>query len=49
MAKIAEWVYIAEGAKITGEVEIGENSSVWYNAVIRGDSNPIVIGENTNV
>lgn len=49
MAKIAEWVYIAEGAKITGEVEIEENSSVWYNAVIRGDSNPIVIGENTNV
>lgn len=49
MAKIAEWVYIAEGAKITGEVEIGKNSSVWYNAVIRGDSNPIVIGENTNV
>lgn len=49
MGKIAEWVYIAEGARIVGDVEIGENSSVWYNAVIRGDSNPIVIGENTNV
>ena len=49
MEKIAEWVYIAEGAKIIGDVTIGEDSSVWYNAVIRGDSNSIVIGENTNV
>lgn len=49
MANIAEWVYIAEGAKIVGDVTIGEDSSVWYNAVIRGDSNSIVIGENTNV
>lgn len=49
MRDIAEWVYIAEGAKIIGDVQIGEDSSVWYNAVIRGDSNSIVIGENTNV
>lgn len=49
MEKIAEWVYIAEGAKIIGDVTIGEDSSVWYNAVIRGDSNSIVVGENTNV
>lgn len=49
MGNIAEWVYLAEGAKIVGDVTIGEGSSVWYNAVIRGDSNPIVIGENTNV
>ena len=42
-------VYIADGAKIIGDVEIGENSSVWYNAVIRGDSNVIRIGKNTNV
>lgn len=49
MGNIAEWVYIAEGVQIIGDVEIGENSSVWYNAVIRGDSNKIVIGENTNI
>lgn len=49
MKNIAEWVYVAEGAKIIGDVTIGEDSSVWYNAVIRGDSNSIVIGENTNV
>ncbi len=44
-----EKVYVAEGAKIIGNVKIGANSSVWYNAVIRGDSNSIVIGKNTNV
>ena len=49
MRNIAEWVYIAEGAKVIGDVQIGEDSSIWYNAVIRGDSNPTVIGENTNV
>lgn len=49
MGRIAEWVYMAEGCRIVGDVEIGENSSVWYNAVIRGDSNSVVIGENTNI
>lgn len=49
MGKIAEWVYMAEGARIVGDVTIGANCSIWYNAVIRGDSNTIVIGENTNV
>ena len=42
-------IYVAEGAKIIGDVEIGNDSSVWYNAVIRGDSNRIRIGENTNI
>ena len=46
---LVENVYLAEGAKIIGNVQIGEDSSVWYNAVVRGDSNPIVIGKNTNV
>ena len=49
MGKIAEWVYIAEGAKIIGDVEIGEGCSVWYNAVIRGGENKVIIGENSNV
>ena len=49
MKNIAEGIYIADGAKIIGDVTIKENSSVWYNAVIRGDSNSIVIGENTNI
>ena len=42
-------VYIADGVKVIGNVEIKENSSIWFNAVIRGDSNTILIGKNSNV
>jgi carbonic anhydrase/acetyltransferase-like protein (isoleucine patch superfamily) len=42
-------VYIAEGAQIIGDVEIGRDSSVWFNTVIRGDVHYIRIGERTNV
>ena len=49
MQNIAKSVFLAHGAQIIGNVEIGENSSVWYNAVLRGDSNTIRIGKNTNV
>ena len=42
-------VFIAEGARIVGDVTIGEGSSVWYNAVIRGDSEAVRIGRRTNV
>lgn len=49
MRLIDESVFIAEGAKIIGNVEIGENSSIWFNAVIRGDSNEIKIGKVSNV
>jgi carbonic anhydrase/acetyltransferase-like protein (isoleucine patch superfamily) len=47
--KIGENVYIAEGAKVIGEVEIGDYSSIWFNAIVRGDVNYIKIGEKTNV
>lgn len=42
-------VYIARGAVVLGDVTIGEHSSVWYNAVVRGDINRIVIGHHTNI
>jgi gamma-carbonic anhydrase len=42
-------VYIARGAVVLGDVTLGDKSSVWYNAVVRGDINRIVIGEGTNV
>ncbi|HLJ85858.1 MAG TPA: gamma carbonic anhydrase family protein [Candidatus Angelobacter sp.] len=41
--------YIDESAQIIGDVEIGENSSVWMNAVVRGDVFAIRIGKNSNV
>ena len=47
--KLHKSVFLASGAKIIGDVEIGENSSVWYNTVIRGDVNYVRIGSMTNV
>jgi carbonic anhydrase/acetyltransferase-like protein (isoleucine patch superfamily) len=41
--------YIAPGAIVVGRVELGRDSSVWYNAVLRGDTDRIAIGEGTNV
>ena len=42
-------IVIAENATIVGDVVMGDNCSVWFNAVIRGDVNFIKIGNNTNI
>lgn len=47
--KIAASAFIAPGAQLIGDVQIGEDSSVWYNCVLRGDVNRICIGRRTNV
>jgi carbonic anhydrase/acetyltransferase-like protein (isoleucine patch superfamily) len=47
--KIHPTVFIAAGARIIGDVEIGEKSSVWFNVVIRGDVHFIKIGTRTNI
>jgi len=47
--EIDESVFIAEGARIYGDVRIEAGSSVWFNAVIRGDEGKITIGTNTNI
>src|SRR5262245_17582919 len=47
--KLGERVFVAEGAKIIGDVEIGDHSSVWFNSVIRGDVHFIRIGAHTNI
>lgn len=49
MPKLQPSVYVAEGAKIIGDVRIGADSSVWFNAVLRGGMAPIVIGERCNI
>ena len=49
MKSIDKSVFIADGAKVIGDVEIGKNSSIWFNAVIRADSDTVKIGENTNI
>jgi carbonic anhydrase/acetyltransferase-like protein (isoleucine patch superfamily) len=47
--QIHESVYLAENSSIIGNVTIKRGSSVWYQAVLRGDVMPIVIGEETNI
>ncbi|HWI58727.1 MAG TPA: gamma carbonic anhydrase family protein [Bacillota bacterium] len=42
-------VYIARGAVVLGDVTLGDHASVWYNAVLRGDINRIVVGHHTNI
>ena len=46
---IAEGVFVAPGAVVVGDVEIGEGSNIWFNAVLRGDVAPIRVGKGTNV
>jgi carbonic anhydrase/acetyltransferase-like protein (isoleucine patch superfamily) len=47
--KIAESAFLADFTTVTGDVEIGEESSVWFNSVIRGDVAPTVIGCRVNI
>lgn len=46
---LGERVFLAEGARLIGDVEIGDDSSVFYNAVIRADLAEIRIGKRTNI
>jgi len=46
---LAEGVYIAPGAAVIGDVHLGEDSSVFFNAVVRGDVGKIRIGRRTNI
>ncbi|MDD4032181.1 MAG: gamma carbonic anhydrase family protein [Bacteroidales bacterium] len=47
--KIGERTFLAETSVIIGDVEIGEDCSIWYNAVLRGDVNSIRIGNGVNI
>jgi carbonic anhydrase/acetyltransferase-like protein (isoleucine patch superfamily) len=46
---IHESVFIAPSVTLAGKITIGQNSSVWFQSVIRGDVDQIIIGENTNI
>lgn len=41
--------WVADNATVIGKVRTGRNVSIWYNVVIRGDNDPIVIGDDTNI
>ena len=47
--RLGQGVYLARGAIVVGAVTVGDFSSVWYNAVLRGDINRIVVGHHTNI
>lgn len=47
--KLGKDVFIAQNAVVTADVEIGDQSSVWYGCVIRGDVNTVRIGKQTNI
>lgn len=47
--KFGENVFLADNATVVGEVVMGDNCSVWFNAVVRGDVHSIIIGNNTNI
>lgn len=49
LPRIHPTAFIAPGAVIIGDVEIGEGSSIWYGCVLRGDMNKIRIGARTNI
>ena len=47
--RVHSTAWIAGGAWVIGDVEVGEQSSVWFNAVLRGDINAIRIGSRSNI
>jgi len=47
--KFGENCFLADNAVVIGEVIMGNNCTVWFNAVVRGDVNSITIGDNSNV
>jgi carbonic anhydrase/acetyltransferase-like protein (isoleucine patch superfamily) len=49
MKKIHPTAFIASTAAVMGDVTIGEDASVWYGAVLRGDMAPIAIGSQSNI
>lgn len=47
--RFGEGCWIADNATVIGSVNAGRNVSIWYNAVLRGDNDPITIGDNSNI
>ncbi|EGD46115.1 transferase hexapeptide repeat containing protein [Ruminiclostridium papyrosolvens DSM 2782] len=47
--KIHETAFVAPNSTVIGDVVLGENTTIWYNAVLRGDIDSIVVGDNTNI
>jgi carbonic anhydrase/acetyltransferase-like protein (isoleucine patch superfamily) len=42
-------VFVAEGARLVGDVRLGDEANIWFNVVLRGDLHPVIIGHHTNI
>ena len=47
--KVADSAWVADSAKLIGHVELADDTSVWFGAVLRGDTEPLVLGRGSNV
>ena len=47
--QVAESAWVAENAQVIGDVQLAPGSSVWFGATLRGDTEPIVVGEGSNI
>ncbi len=47
--RLESGVFVAEGATLIGDIVVGKDSSIWFNAVVRADVNSVRIGDRTNV
>ncbi|MDP5240602.1 gamma carbonic anhydrase family protein [Uliginosibacterium sp. 31-16] len=47
--ELDEGAWVADSATVIGSVQLARNASVWFNAVLRGDNDPITVGEHTNI
>ena len=47
--QLGQDVWVADSAQVMGDVRLAANASVWFGAVLRGDTEPIIIGRNSNV
>ena len=47
--QIADSAWVADSAQVIGDVHLAEDASIWFHATLRGDNDPITIGEGTNI
>ncbi len=47
--RVATSAWVADSARVIGQVELGEEASVWFGAILRGDTEPLVVGDRSNV
>ena len=47
--QVADSAWVADSAQVMGDVRLGENVSIWFNCTLRGDNDPITIGEGSNI